>query len=129
VLWSPAADITDRGDPQATLTRAEPIVVYQNQSKNAAYADPSEQQIPYVSPVYADFSGGFPPTLIQGGTKEILLSSFIRLYRALDQAAIPVTLNVYEGMPRAFQWMLPDAPESRIAVEDREVSGHPPGAL
>ena len=118
VLWSPAADITDRGDTHATLLRADPIVVFQNQNKNAAaaYADPSEQQNPYVSPVYADFSGGFPPTLIQGGTKEVLLSSFIRLYRALDLAGIPVTLDLYEGMPHVFQWTLPDSPESRLAL-------------
>ena len=118
-LWSPASDITDRGDTQATLMRADPIVVYQNQNKNAAaaYADPSEHRNPYVSPVYADFSGGFPPTLIQGGTKEVLLSGFVRLYRALDLAGIPVTLDLYEGMPHVFQWTLPDAPESRIALD------------
>jgi monoterpene epsilon-lactone hydrolase len=28
---------------------------------------------PYVSPVYGDFGKGFPPTLIQGGTREIRL--------------------------------------------------------
>jgi epsilon-lactone hydrolase len=118
VLWSPAADITDRGDTQATLLRADPITVYQNQNEHAAaaYADPSQQQNPYVSPVYADFSAGFPPTLIQGGTKEVLLSGFIRLYRALDLASIPVTLDLYEGMPHVFQWTLPDSPESRIAL-------------
>lgn len=118
VLWSPWADITERGDTTATLLRADPIMVYDGYSRNAAaaYADPSEQRHPYISPVYADFSGGFPPTLIQGGTKEILLSSFVRLYRALDMAGMPATLDLYEGMPHVFQHMLPEAPEARIAL-------------
>jgi monoterpene epsilon-lactone hydrolase len=119
VTWSPAADITDRGDTHATLKHADPTVVHEKYGRNAsaAYADPSEQRNPYVSPVYADFSGGFPPTLIQGGTKEVLLSSFVRLYRALDMAGVPVTLDLYEGMPHVFQHVLPDGPESRIALD------------
>jgi acetyl esterase/lipase len=44
--------------------------------------------------VYGNFSSGFSPTLIQGGTKEILLSDFVRLYQALDQAGIPVKLDL-----------------------------------
>lgn len=119
VTWSPWADIADHGDTYATLRSADPTVVYENYNKQAAaaYADPGDQQHPYVSPVYADFSRGFPPTLIQGGTKEIFLSNFVRLYRALDMAGIAVTLDLYEGMPHVFQQALPDAPESRTALD------------
>ena len=52
---------------------------------------------PYVSPVYGNFTKGFPPTMIQVGTKEVLLSDSVRLYQSLDQADIPVKLDVYEG--------------------------------
>jgi acetyl esterase/lipase len=119
VLWSPGVDLSDRGDTMATLVRADPTVLYENSARNgnAAYADPSEWQNPYVSPVYGDFSGGFPPTLIQGGTKEVLLSGFVRLYQALDRAGVPVTLDLYEGMPHVFQQVLPESLESRIAVD------------
>jgi epsilon-lactone hydrolase len=65
--------------------------------------------------VYADFSKGFSPTLIQGGTKEILLSGFIRLYQALDTAGHPVKLDLYEGRPHNFASRIPDAPESELA--------------
>ena len=63
--------------------------------KNSAdtYANPSDQKHSYVSPVYGNFSNGFPPTLIQGGTKEAYLSDFVRLYQALDQASIPVKIE------------------------------------
>lgn len=83
----------------------------------AAYADPADQKNPYVSPVYGDFSQGFPPTLIQAGTKEIFLSNAVRLYRALDLAGVPVVLDVYEGMPHVFQGIMPESPEARTAFE------------
>jgi acetyl esterase/lipase len=117
VTWSPWADITNTGDTYTTLAHADPIVVYPGYIQNAAaaYADPQDQKHPYVSPVYGDFGPGFPPTLIQGGTKEIFLSNFVRLYRALDLAGVPVTLDLYEGMPHVFQQRLPDSPESQTA--------------
>ena len=85
--------------------------------KNAAdaYADPRDQKNPYVSPVYGNYTKGYPPTMIQSGTKEILLSDFIRLYQALDQNQIPVKLDIYEGMPHAHQYYY-KTPESKIAL-------------
>ena len=63
---------------------ADPFISDELQRSQAgAYANPSDQEHPYVSPVYGNFSSGFPPTLIQGGTKEMLLSDFVRLYQAL----------------------------------------------
>jgi epsilon-lactone hydrolase len=65
--------------------------------------------------VYGDFSKGLPPTLIQGGTKEILLSGFTRLFQALDSANVAVKLDIYEGMPDSFATRIPEAPESKVA--------------
>ncbi len=118
VLWSPWVDITDNGDTYATLKDAEPMYRYEEHLKPSAdaYADPDDQKNPYVSPVYGDYSKGFPPTLIQGGTKEIFLSNFVRLYQTLDMAGQTVKLDLYEGMPHVFQVMLADSPESRTAI-------------
>jgi epsilon-lactone hydrolase len=118
-LWSPWADLTESGDTYATLAHADPLLVYRGQLERsaAAYADPADQRHPYVSPVYADFGPGFPPTLVQAGTKEIFLSNAVRLYRALDLAGVPATLDVYEGMPHVFQGIVPEYPESRQALE------------
>lgn len=117
VLWSPWADIAENGDSYATLREAELVFCYDRHLKAAAaaYAPPSEHRHPWVSPVYADFTGGFPPTLIQGGTREIFLSNCVRLYRALDAAGQDVTLDLYEGMPHVFQSFAPDLPESLLA--------------
>lgn len=118
VLWSPWSDITDVGDTYTTLKAAEPFFTYANQLGNSAdaYADPEDQDHPYVSPVYGDYSKGFPPTLIQGGTKEIFLSNFIRHYQALDTAGQVVKLDLYEGMTHVFQAFLQGSPESTLAV-------------
>lgn len=119
VLWSPWSDITDTGDTYVTLKHAEPTYLYDTILKPsaAAYADPKDQKHPYVSPVYGDYSKGFPPTLIQGGTKEIFLSNFVRQYQALDAAGQTVKLDLYEGMPHVFQGQLADAPESKLAMK------------
>lgn len=119
VLWSPWADITETGDTYATLKAAEPNYLYDKVLGPSAdaYADRADQKHPYVSPVYADFSKGFPPTLIQGGTREIFLSNFVRLYRALDTAGQSVTLDIYEGMPHVFQVKAPQSPEAMTALK------------
>ena len=79
---------------------------------NPCLADPEDQKNPYVSPVYADYSKGFPPTLIQVGTKEIFLSNAVRHYQALDDAGITVKLDLHEGMWHVFQAFAWDLPES-----------------
>ena len=119
VLLSPWADITETGDTYQTLKYAEPAYRYNTGLKSSAdaYADPEDQKHPYVSPVYGNYTNGFPPTLIQGGTKEIFLSSFIRLYQALDTADQTVKLDLYEGMWHAFQVRFPNLPESQLALE------------
>lgn len=119
VVWSPWSDITETGDTYVTLRNAEPTYLYATILKPAAdaYADPKDQKHPYVSPVYGDYTKGFPPTLIQGGTKEIFLSNFVRQYQALDAAGQTVKLDIYEGMPHGFQGQLPDAPESKLALK------------
>jgi acetyl esterase/lipase len=38
------------------------------------------------------------------------------LYQALDQADIPVKLDVYEGMPHVFQLFFHNTTESDLAV-------------
>ncbi len=118
VLWSPWSDITDTGDSYFTLKRADPAYFYDNHLKTSAdaYADPKDQKHPYVSPVYGDYSKGFPPTLIQGGSKEIFLSNFIRHYQALDTAGQIVKLDIYEGMVHVFQVALAGTPESKTAL-------------
>jgi monoterpene epsilon-lactone hydrolase len=118
VLWSPWSDITETGDTYVTLRRADPLLNYKLLLKKAAdaYADPKDQKNPYVSPVYGDYSKGFPPTLIQGGTKDIFLSNCVREYRAIDSAGGTAVLDIYEGMPHVFQGIVFGTPEAQQSM-------------
>ena len=117
VLWSPWADITQTGDTYNTLQAASPLLYYPHNLKNCAdaYADEKDQKHPYVSPVYADYAKGFPPTLIQVGSKEVFLSNAIRQYRALKSAGKDVEIDPYEGMWHVFQAFHWELPESYLA--------------
>jgi acetyl esterase/lipase len=118
VLWAPWADVTNSGDTAVTLKHADPAYLYDKHLKHAAdaYADAKDHKHPYVSPVYGDFTKGFPPALIQVGTKEIFLSHAVRMYRNIDDAGGVAMLDVYEGMPHIFQPAIPDAPETKTVL-------------
>ena len=49
------------------------------------------------------------------GGQEIFLSNAVRHYQALDQADIPVKLDLYEGMWHIFQVFNYELPESKLA--------------
>eukprot|EP00803_Ostreobium_quekettii_P009030 evm.model.scf_586.1 EVM.evm.TU.scf_586.1 scf_586:377-3197(+) len=73
VMLSPWTDVTNVGDTWMTLLNQDPVLG--NTSYDAlsnAYADAMDQKHPYVSPVYGDYTQGFPPTLIQVGVARII---------------------------------------------------------
>lgn len=116
-LLSPEADITGSGDSYATLAGVDPVLSLSTSAQSAdAYASKADQKNPYVSPVYGDYSKPFPPTLIQGGTREMLLSNFVRQYQAIRSGGHEAVLDLYEGMPHDFQVHLMDAPEGKTAI-------------
>src|SRR6056297_285276 len=104
VLWSPWSDLSDHGEGGARQPgdQAGLDPAYLQQAA-AAYADPGDQKHPWVSPVYADYTAGFPPTLIQGSTAERLLDSIVRHYRALDNSSQRVWLDLYPDAVHVFQ--------------------------
>ena len=117
VFWSPNTDLSSRDDSTVTLDPDDPILTYSTLlvPGSKAYAGDVALDDPRVSPLYADLSRGFSPALIVVGTKELLLSSSVRFYQALEAAGQSVKLDVYEGMWHAFpQYGLP---ESKVAVE------------
>ncbi len=116
-MMSPASDLTDTGDSFRTLSAIDPVLDLNSSRWNAdAYADPKDQKNPYVSPVYGDYAKAFPPTLIQGGTREMLLSNFVRQYQVIRGGGHEAVLDLYEGMPHVFQGSIPNTPEARAAI-------------
>ena len=117
-LISPGADISGAGDTYTTLAAADPVLSSETTSWSAeAYAPVADQKNPYVSPVYGDYTQAFPPTLIQVGTREHILSSSVREYQAIRSGGHEAVLDVYEGMPHVFISLIPQAPETKIAVK------------
>ena len=116
-VMSPSCDVTQEGDSYQTLSSVDPVLNRETSAWGAAaYADPQDQKNPYVSAVYGDYSKAFPPTLIQGGTREMLLSNFVREYQAIRGGGHVAVLDLYEGMPHVFQGSVPNTPEARIAI-------------
>lgn len=105
VLFSPWADLSNSGDTALTLKDVDPTLSYDNllASSARAYAGDLDLKDPRVSPLYADFTKGFPPTLIQEGTRTIFLSTSVRLYRVLKDAGVDASIDMYEGMWHVFQ--------------------------
>ena len=117
VLLSPWSDLTTRGESMQTLANADPILDYDNMLMNSAlaYAHGLKLNDPRISPLYADFRNGFPPTLIIEGTRCIFLSSSVRLYQALDGAQQEVLLDMHEGMWHGF--LDAPTPEAETAIK------------
>jgi acetyl esterase/lipase len=119
LLISPATDLTGAGDTRVTLADADPVLWPAGiQPGIDAYAPPADQKNPYVSAAYGDFSKGYPPTLIIGGTKELLLSDMVRLERGIRDAGGDVRLELYEGMPHVFPGLVLNAPEGKSAMRE-----------
>ena len=53
---------------------------------------------PLLSPLFGDLDG-FPPTLLQSGTRDLFLSNTVRMHRRLRQAEVAAELHVFEAMP------------------------------
>ena len=118
VLMSPWCDLTGSGDSVRSLAGADPSLEERDLIASAAAYAPLEEERrhPYASPLFGDYTRPVPPTLIQAGTREILLSDAVRLYQAMRSGGALATLDVYDGMPHVFQSMLPMAAESATAI-------------
>jgi monoterpene epsilon-lactone hydrolase len=117
-LISPSADISGAGDTSTTLGPVDPVLSPDTSSwSREAYAALADQKNPYVSPVYGDYTQAFPPTLIQSGTREMLLSASVREYQAIRSGGHEAVLDVYEGMPHVWLALIPQAPETKTAIK------------
>jgi acetyl esterase/lipase len=66
-------------------------------------ADRSEQRLRAASPItYA--RAGFPPTMLMHSNRDLLVphEASLRMYRALDEAGVPVELHLFDNAPHGF---------------------------
>lgn len=103
VLMSPWTDMTATGESYRTKADLDPILDMEYMDIIvSAYAGEHDLKNPLISPVFGEFEG-FPPTYIQVGENEILLSDSLELSRVMEEAEVPVKLDVFEGMWHVFQ--------------------------
>lgn len=117
VLWSPWADLTCSGDSYLTLADAEPFYTSAGFLGTGAlcYAGKSNLADPLVSVLFADYAPDFLPTLIQCGTRELLLSDSIRLHRRMLDGGVDAELQLYDGLWHVFQFKPVHSPEAALA--------------
>jgi len=110
LLFSPWTDLTALGKSHQTKEGIDPVLSerylcqmienYLSEKKDKLQQD--WLQDPMISPLYADYLG-FPPTYIQVGEEEILLSDSELLAKKMTKCKVNVTLEVFEGMWHVFQ--------------------------
>jgi acetyl esterase/lipase len=116
VLISPWTDLGDRGDSRLTQREHDPLLHYDPTLAACALAyAPGADTDPEASPVFAHYDSRFPPTLIVSGTRDILLSDSIRLYRRLHEAGVRVALDLHDGLYHSFPIVTPETPEAHRA--------------
>ncbi len=113
VLLSPWTDLTSSGKTHETRAGVDPVLdaeylkrMISNYVKSGVKEDgeskEEELKDPMISPLFGEFSG-FPPTYIQAGDNEILLSDSLMLHEKMVQANVPVKIDVFKGMWHVFQ--------------------------
>lgn len=97
VLLTPEVDLTESGDTFNTLMGVDTALTSRLMPANLLYAAGQDLRHPYLSPIFADFSKGFSPTLLVSGTRDLFLSNTVRMHRALRKAGIEADLHVFEA--------------------------------
>lgn len=116
VLITPELDLTESGDSFQANLGMDSVLRQSLMPANLLYAGGADLTHPYVSPLFADFAPGFPPTLITAGTRDLFLSNAVRMHWALRAQDVPAELFILEA---ASHGGFPGAPESDLL--DREI--------
>jgi epsilon-lactone hydrolase len=98
VLMSPELDLTESGDTFRTNLGVD-TVIGRFTAVNLLYAAGHDLSDPYLSPLFGDFTKGFPPTLLTAGTRDLFLSNAVRMHRSLRRAGVEAELHVLEAAP------------------------------
>jgi monoterpene epsilon-lactone hydrolase len=114
---TPMADLTGKGDSFNTNLMVDNVLVGVGRCDAMAeyYAHGHDLKDPMLSPIYGDMHG-FPPAILTTGTRDLLLSSTVRVHRKLRQSGVEAELHVYEGQSHASYNS--DTPEGREAYEE-----------
>ncbi|HVW51477.1 MAG TPA: alpha/beta hydrolase [Trinickia sp.] len=117
VLFSPWTDLAATGRTIESNDGRDPMFCGAAIGRAAKFyvgdADPTN---PYLSPLYADFSG-LPPLLIQASSTEVLLDDARRVADRASAAGVRVELEVWPELPHVWHLWTPFVPEAKRALD------------
>jgi acetyl esterase/lipase len=117
LLQTPGLDMTQSGDSYQT-NRLLDVNLYGGGGEGPSlYAAGIDATHPYASPLFGDFTKGWPPTLLTTGTRDLLLSDTVRMHRALRRAGVRAELHVAEASPHGG-FMGANAPEDAEVIAE-----------
>ncbi|NND85626.1 MAG: alpha/beta hydrolase [Acidimicrobiia bacterium] len=115
---SPWTDLAGTGPSLETNRHTELMLDPDRIPEIADYYHPDHPaEHPWVSPLYGDHTG-LPPTLLQVGGEEILLSDATRFAERATDAGVDVALRIWPGMFHVWHMVAPLMPESRRAINE-----------
>jgi acetyl esterase/lipase len=115
-VLSPWTDLTGSGESVVTRAQHDPMFDGEGLPEAAMiYAGDTPLDDPGVSPLFADPTGS-PPTLIQTGMDEILLSDSTRLAERYEAAGVEVRLDLREHLWHVYPILAGYMPEATDAL-------------
>ena len=115
LLQTPGLDMTRSGDSYRTNRYLDVNLYGGSPEGPSGYAGGADPRTLYLSPLFGDFSKGWPPTILTTGTRDLLLSDTVQMHRALRRAGVAAELHVSEGSPHGG-FMGAGAPEDAEIV-------------
>lgn len=96
------ADLTNSGDSYTTVAPSDPFMGHADMDKlSQMYTGDADPRSPTISPIYGELAG-LPPTLIDAGSREILVSDTTRWAHRARRAGVDVTLEIWDGLFHGF---------------------------
>lgn len=117
---TPMSDLTGAGDSFQTNAMVDNVLIAYGAScdvRAGMYANGRDLKDPLLSPVYGDMKG-FPPTILNTGTRDLLLSNTVRVHRNLRRAGVIADLHVHEGQAHGGWYRDYTAPEAKETFEE-----------
>ena len=117
ILQTPALDMTKSGDSHLTNYFLDVNLFSGGGDGPMLYSGDTDLKHPYLSPLFGDFTKGWPPTILTSGTRDLLLSDTVRMHRALRRAGIQAELHISEASPHGG-FMGANAPEDAEIIAE-----------
>ena len=119
ILMSPFLDLTLSGESIRYNQKLDALLSIEALEAGIDFYVPKhlDPSLPPLSPIFGDLEG-LPPTLVQIGSKEILLSDAQRFEQKATEAGVKVTYKLYTGMWHNFQMFSPWFDEAKKSLAD-----------